>query len=158
MKKTIFNPNGIHSKDMFEIMRYCEGFIEFAMDNPYDYKLTETNKDSFEDALEGCLKISIDILRGTLEGTDKKLSSVNTKTFVTICYYAYEYIDIMQNYMPKNISKNVLHDNADEIKEKARCLVLDINETLFNNGELPEHSYLGMKNKMTKGEWNNDRE
>ena len=139
-------------------MYYCKGFVEFAMNNPYDYKLTETTKDSFEDALEGCLKIGIDILRGTLEGTDKKLSSVNTKTFVTICYYAYEYIDLLQNYMPKDISKNALHDNADEIKEKARCLVLDINETLFNNGELPEHAYLSMKNKMTKGKWDNDRE
>lgn len=147
----ISNPNGIHSKDMLEIMYYCKGFVEFVMNSPIDYKLTDMTEDSFMDALDGCLKICIDILRGTLEGTDKKLSSVNTKTFVTICYYAYEYIGILQNYMPESISKNILHDNADEIKEKARCLVLDINETLFNNGELPEHVYLGMKNKMTKG-------
>ena len=139
-------------------MYYCKGFIEFIMNSPYDYKLTDMTKDSFKDALDGCFKIGIEILRGTLEESEQKLTSVNTKTFVTICYYAHEYIVTLQNYMPKDISKNVLHDNADEIKEKARCLVLDINETLFNNGELPEHAYLSMKNKMTKGKWDNDRE
>ena len=49
-------------------------------------------------------------------------------------------------------------EQSHEIKEKARCLVLDINETLFNNGELPKDAYLMMKNKMTKGKWHNDRE
>lgn len=148
MQKTIIDPNPTNAKDMLEIMYYCKGFIEFATSSPFVDGIPEESKDSFEQAINGCFKIGINILEGSLSGQSKKHTSVDVKTMVSIYFYAYQYIDILQNEMPKKLAKDILHDDADDIKEKARQKLLEMNETLYKSGDIPYKAFEKMKNMM----------
>ena len=148
MQKTIIDPNPTNAKDMLEVIYYCKGFIDFASSSPFVDGIPVESKDSFEKALDGCFSIGMAILDGSLSGKDKKHTSVDVKTMIGIYYYAYQYIDILQNEMPEELTKDILHNNADEIKEKVRQKLLEMNETLYKSGDIPYEAFEKMKNMM----------
>lgn len=148
MQKTIIDPNPTNAKDMLEVIYYCKGFIEFTTSSPFVDDIPEESKDSFEKAINGCFSIGMAILDGSLSGQSKKHTSVDVRTMVSIYYYAYQYIDILQNELPEELTKDILHDDADEIKEKVRQKLLEMNETLYKNGDIPYKAFEKMKHLM----------